>query len=252
MQTNIFSVEGIPSAASTSSPTESEAARPAKRKRVRQKASCLACQRRKGRCDQIEGDRCEGAERKEECIWETPALVGNVTDDVAASIGHLTRRVAILERQMATKQDKPPANPSEATLTRLESPGYPGTTPNTETEDAAQALEDIALGRRQYRSLGINSEVPGSKARNVSFVAPGAFTSIFLGTPSPRRSVLPGSENDTFLKSIPEKPVSDTLVRIFLSDISWIYHILHGPIFLDECRQLWTAIEKGTATSSIQ
>ncbi|KAJ6561898.1 hypothetical protein B0H19DRAFT_1142964 [Mycena capillaripes] len=230
--------------------SQPEVARPAKRKRVRQKASCLACQRRKGRCEQIDSDRCEGCiKRKEECVWEAPALVGNVTDDVAASIGHLTRRVAILERQMALKQDRVPAViTSEATPSYTESPGYSANTPNTETEDAAQALEDIALGRRQYHFLGLNSEVPDSHVRNPSFVASGAFTSIFLGSPPPKRSVLQGaqSENDTFLKSLPDKPVSDALVQIFLSNIAWIYQILHGPTFLDECRQLWAAIEKGT------
>ncbi|KAJ7471415.1 hypothetical protein B0H11DRAFT_2039851 [Mycena galericulata] len=244
MQSTLFSV------VSSSASTEPGVARPAKRRRVRQKASCLACQRRKGRCDQIDGDRCEGCiKRKEECIWETPTLVGNVTDDVAVTIGHLTRRVAILERQMALKQDRvPPIKTSETTPRQTESPSYSANTPNTETEDAAQALENIALGRRQYLSLGLNSEVPGSQNCNASFVAPGAFTSIFLGAAPPKRSVLQGthSENDTFLRSLPDKDVSDTLVHIFLTDISWIYPILHGPTFLDECRQLWSAVEKGT------
>jgi hypothetical protein len=53
MEENLFSVDD----ASLSSP---DVSRPAKRKRVRQKASCLACQRRKGRCDLLDGDRCEG------------------------------------------------------------------------------------------------------------------------------------------------------------------------------------------------
>ncbi|KAF7336965.1 Zn(2)-C6 fungal-type transcription factor [Mycena venus] len=250
------------------SPSQQEVTRPAKRKRVRQKASCLACQRRKGRCEQIDSDRCEGCiKRKEECVWETPSLVGNVPEDVAATIGHLTRRVAIvrhqnvvhrtaltyinqLERQMALKQDRVPVvnTASAATPNHMDSPSYSVNTPNTETEDAAQALEDIALGRRQYHFLGLNSEVPDSHARNASFVAPGACTSIFLGTPPPKRSVLQGfqSENDPFLKSLPDKPVSDALVDIFLTDISWIYQILHGPTFLDECSQLWSGIEKGT------
>ncbi|KAJ7851380.1 hypothetical protein B0H13DRAFT_2085670 [Mycena leptocephala] len=227
-----------------------EVARPAKRKRVRQKASCLACQRRKGRCEQIDSERCEGCiKRNEECVWEIPALVGNVTNDVAATIGHLARRVAILERQMALKQDRVlEVDISEATPISTESPSYSVNTPNTETEDAAQALEDIALGRRQYHSFGLNSEVPGSHTLSASFVAPGAVTSIFLGTPPPKRSVLQGTQsgNDTFLKSLPDKPVSDALVQIFLFDIAWIYQILHGPIFLEECRQLWTAVEKGT------
>ncbi|KAJ7487925.1 hypothetical protein FB451DRAFT_1225947 [Mycena latifolia] len=248
MQTGLFA--GVASPTSAASTSDPDAARPAKRKRVRQKASCLACQRRKGRCDQIEGDRCEGCiKRKEECVWETPTLVGNVTDDVAATIGHLTRRVAILERQMALKQDRVPgARTSEPTPTHTESPSYSVDTPRTETEDAAQALEDMALGRRQYHALGLNSEVPGSRAHNTSFVAPGAITSIFLETQPPKHAPHRGaqSENDTFLKSLPTRLVSDTLVQIFLTDISWIYQIIHGPIFLDECRQLWWAIEKGT------
>ncbi|KAJ7115660.1 hypothetical protein C8R46DRAFT_1153060 [Mycena filopes] len=33
---------------------------------------------------------------------------------------------------------------------------------------------------------------------------------------------------------------------MFLTDIAWIYQILHGPTFLDECRQLWSSIENGT------
>ncbi|KAJ7108067.1 hypothetical protein C8R43DRAFT_189507 [Mycena crocata] len=247
MQTTLFSVSGTPLQL-PNGPTDPDATRPAKRKRVRQKASCLACQRRKARCDQIEGDRCEGCiKRKEECVWEAPVLVGNVPDGVAATIGHLTRRVAMLERQMALKQDRLQVNTQEGSASHLESPEYSVNTPNTDTEDAAQALENIALGRRQYHSLGLNSEVPGSHALNSSLVTPGAFTSIFLGTPAPRRSVLQGTqtENDTFLKSLPDKSVSDALVHIFLSDISWIYQILHGPTFLDECRQLWTAVEKG-------
>ncbi|KAJ7096594.1 hypothetical protein B0H15DRAFT_825680 [Mycena belliarum] len=249
METNPFS--SALASPSVSSPTDPEATRPAKRKRVRQKASCLACQRRKARCDQIDGDRCEGCiKRKEECVWEAPTLVGNVTDDVAASIGHLTRRVAILERQMALKQDRvPPATSSAATSSNSKDPpGYAVNTSNTDTEDAAQALEDLALGRRQYQPLGLNSEIPGSRARNLSFVAPGAYTSIFLGAAPPRRSVLLGAptENETFFKSLPDKLVSDALVHIFLSDISWIYQIIHGPIFLDECRQLWSAVENGT------
>ncbi|KAF8176694.1 hypothetical protein K438DRAFT_1979054 [Mycena galopus ATCC 62051] len=236
---------------SNNPPSDPEVTRPAKRKRVRQKASCLACQRRKGRCEQIDSDRCEGCiKRKEECVWETPILVGNVTDDVAATIGHLTRRVAILERQMTLKQDRiSTGNTPGVTPSHMESPSYSVNTPNTETEDAAQALEDIALGRRQYHSLGLNSEVPDSHTRNASLVALGAFTSIFLGTPPPKRSVLQGgsqSENDPFLKSLPDKSVSDALVQIFLSDIAWIYQILHGPTFLDECRQLWSGIEQGT------
>ncbi|KAJ6512704.1 hypothetical protein C8R45DRAFT_325550 [Mycena sanguinolenta] len=229
------------------SPSEPEANRPAKRKRVRQKASCLACQRRKGRCEQIESDRCEGCiKRNEECVWETPALVGNVPNDVAATIGHLARRVAVLERQMFLKQDRVPV--VNTPTSHIDSPVYSTYSAHTETEDAAQALEDIALGRRQYRTFGINSEVPDSHARNPSLAAPGAFTSIFLGTPAPRRSVLQGSqsENDSFLKSLPDKSVSDALVQIFLSDIAWIYQILHGPTFLDECRQLWSAIDQGT------
>ncbi|KAJ7757747.1 hypothetical protein DFH07DRAFT_458739 [Mycena maculata] len=257
MHKSLFSVDGVSSALSmnTESPSEPEVTRPAKRKRIRQKASCLACQRRKGRCDQIDGDRCEGCiKRKEECVWEVPALLGNVTDDVTSTIGHLTRRVAILERQMALKQDRvPPTNPSintsETTPSHTESPSYLANTPITETEDAAQALEETALGRRQYHSLGLNSEVPGSQARNASsLVAPGAFTSIFLGMPPPKRSVLQAtqSENETFFKSLPDKHVSDTLVQIFLTDIAWIYQILHGPSFFDECRQLWVAVEKGT------
>ncbi|KAJ7301613.1 hypothetical protein DFH08DRAFT_993347 [Mycena albidolilacea] len=226
------------------SPTQSEITRPAKRKRVRQKASCLPCQRRKGRCEQIDSDRCEGCiKRKEECVWETPALVGNVTDDVAATIGHLTRRVAILERQMTLKQDR--VSGEHSTPGNMESPTY---SVNTETEEAAQALEDFALGRRQYHSFGLNSEVPDAHIPNPSLLGLGAFTSIFLGTATPKRSVLQGSqsENEPFLKSLPDKPVSDALVQLFLSDIAWIYQILHGPTFLDECRQLWSGIEQGT------
>jgi hypothetical protein len=34
---------------------------------------------------------------------------------------------------------------------------------DSETEEAAQALEDIALGRRQYLALGLNAEVPVAK-----------------------------------------------------------------------------------------
>ncbi|KAF7374386.1 Zn(2)-C6 fungal-type transcription factor [Mycena sanguinolenta] len=229
------------------SPIEPEVTRPAKRKRVRQKASCLACQRRKGRCEQIESDRCEGCiKRNEECVWETPALVGNVPNDIAATIGHLARRVAVLERQMSLKQDRIPA--VNTPTSHIDSPVYSTNSAHTETEDAAQALEDIALGRRQYHTFGINSEVPDSHTRNATFVAPGAFTSIFLGTPPPRRSVLQGSqsENDAFLESLPDKPVSDALVQIFLSDIAWIYQILHGPTFLDECRQLWSVKDQGT------
>ncbi|KAJ7679161.1 hypothetical protein DFH06DRAFT_1165857 [Mycena polygramma] len=231
---------------------EPEVPRPAKRKRVRQKASCLACQRRKGRCEQIDSDRCEGCiKRKEECIWEAPTLVGNVTDDVAATIGHLTRRVTILERQMILKQDRIPTTSasSAGTPSYTESPSYSVTTPNTETEEAAQALEDLALGRRQYLTLGLNAEVPEShQTRNTSLAVPGAFTSIFMGNHPPKRSVLHGSQsgNDAFLKSLPTKPVSDALVHIFVSEIAWIYHILHGPTFLDECRQLWAAFEKGS------
>ncbi|KAJ7757708.1 hypothetical protein DFH07DRAFT_819074 [Mycena maculata] len=248
MQKSIFSVDGVSSALSMNSP-EPEVTLPVKRKRVRQKASCLACQRRKARCDQIDGERCEGCiKRKEECVWEAPALLGNVTDDVAATIGHLTRRVAILERQMALKQDRvPPTNPSintsETTPSHTESPSYSANTPITETEDAAQALEETALGRRQYHSLGLNSEVPGSQTRNPSV----SFT-IFLGVPSSKRFVLQAtqSENETFFKNLPDKHVSDTLVQIFLTDIGWLYQILHGPTFLDECRQLWVAVEKGT------
>ncbi|KAJ7746275.1 hypothetical protein B0H16DRAFT_1556864 [Mycena metata] len=251
MQASPFFVDGASSSLSTHSPPDTEVARPAKRKRIRQKTSCLPCQRRKGRCDQIDSERCEGCiKRKEECVWETPTLVGNVTDDVADSIAHLNRRVAILERQIARKQDQVPATnpPPTDTSSHTESPSYSANTPNTETEDAAQALEDLALGRRQYHALGVNSEVPGSHAPNTSFVAPGGFTSIFLATARQKRSVLQGthSENDTFLKSLPDKLVSDALVEIFLSDIAWIYQILHGPTFLDECRQLWSSTDKGT------
>ncbi|KAJ7066396.1 hypothetical protein C8F01DRAFT_1123116 [Mycena amicta] len=245
MESNLFLLNGVQSSATVTH--DAESVRPAKRKRVRQKASCLACQRRKARCDQIDGERCEGCiKRKEECVWDTPAI-GNVPEDVAASMAHLTRRVAMLERQMALKQDKvSPAN--TAVDVPALSPVYSVNTPITETEDAAQALEDTALGRRQYHALGLNSEVPGAPARSASLVALGTFTSIFLAVTSPRRSVLLGSqsENDTFLKSVPDKAVSDALVDMFLSEISWIYHILHGPTFLDESRQLWKAIEGGT------
>lgn len=140
---------------------------------------------------------------------------------------------------MALKQDRTPGANStpESTPSHAESPSFSVNTPNTETEDAAQALEDLALGRRQYHSLGLNSEVPGSHARNASVslrthvstaicltclqcVAPGTITSIFLGTPPPKRSVLLGTQsgNDTFLKSLPDKLVSDALVDIFLSE----------------------------------
>ncbi|KAJ7183289.1 hypothetical protein C8R46DRAFT_1066481 [Mycena filopes] len=161
MNANSFARTGASSNHSAHSPTESEATRPAKRRRVRQKTSCLPCQRRKGRCDQLDGDRCEGCiKRKEECIWETPILVGNVTDDVAEAIAHLNRRVAVLERQISLKQDQPPAiNTASLTPSQTESPSYSVNTPHTETEDAAQALEDLALGRRQYHALGLNSEV---------------------------------------------------------------------------------------------
>jgi hypothetical protein len=70
---------------------------------------------------------------------------------------------------MALKQDRVlEVDISEATPISTESPSYSVNTPNTETEDAAQALEDIALGRRQYHSFGLNSEVPGSHTLSAS------------------------------------------------------------------------------------
>lgn len=87
---------------------------------------------------------------------------------------------------------------------------------NTETEDAAQALEDFALGgRRPYGPLGINSEVP-ARAMGVGAVQPvaGAFTSIFI----PSAFILRPRELVSLLRALPEQAVSEALVGIFFAE----------------------------------
>jgi hypothetical protein len=87
---------------------------------------------------------------------------------------------------MRLKQDTTPSMPSGRDLSH--SPALSASQPHSpqtskqprlssqaltdsETEEAAQALEDIALGRRQYLALGLNAEVPAAKAPSLESVS---------------------------------------------------------------------------------
>lgn len=93
-------------------------------------------------------------------------------------------------------------------------PQHPDST--TETEDAAQVLEDLALGgRRPYKSLGINSEVPTRPPAGPTVIQPGAFTSIFV----PFSSTVPVSfDSASLMRALPKQNVAQALVGIYFAE----------------------------------
>lgn len=93
-------------------------------------------------------------------------------------------------------------------------PAHPSS--NTETEDAAQVLEDLALGgRRPYKSLGINSEVPTRAPAGPTVIQPGAFTSIFV----PFSATVPITfDTASLIRALPEQKVAQALVGIYFAE----------------------------------
>lgn len=162
-----------------------------------------------------------------------------------------------LHHPASTTQLRPTTH-SPASTSHLSQPrSPPPPVPDSETEDAAAALEEIALGRRQYGGYGgLNLETPMSKGQPSHPTIPaGSWTSILLAPQPPpfsEQRTTRERENASLLGNLPpNESVSEALVELFMSNIAWNYTILHKPTFLAECRQLWSLVRSGTTTTQI-
>lgn len=95
---------------------------------------------------------------------------------------------------------------------------------DSETEDAASALEEIALGRKQYGGYGgLNLETPMSKGQPTTNDIPsGSWTSILLAPQPPpfsEQRATREKDNASLLSKLPgNESVSEALVEVFMSE----------------------------------
>ncbi|ORY90732.1 hypothetical protein BCR35DRAFT_349666 [Leucosporidium creatinivorum] len=267
---------------------------PLKRRRNRAKMSCRPCQRRKTKCDK-DTNGCEACIKRDErhlCCWDPPpsrsAQPEPPAADFISQFNRMQRRLASLEQQISSSAPPqpapapqtsplvtqslqptalslpsflpPPSLPFSAHPPSPEPPTPPYDPSDAEAEQAAAELENLALGRSQYGSLGRNSQLPcigqistrAAKSETPTAMVPGAgrFTTILLSSKAHGRSVfLSRAQNQSnLLDCLPERAVSEALVAEFFGDIGWIYNVLHQPTFVAETLELWDAVSTGCAS----
>ena len=190
-----------------------------KRKRNRFKATCQPCQRSKSKCIRpAEGEGSEVCQRcqtrGEVCTYDEIALPVKADPQILRMLRAHEERIKKLEEALrrvsppqldaAASADKPVALKPKSDKEDL-----------LETEDAAQALEGIALGQQQYNALGLNKELPtraGSPDPSASVLPPvGSWTSIFDPTSSEACAL-------HYLHAMPPIPVCDAMVELFFRE----------------------------------
>ncbi|ORY55152.1 hypothetical protein BCR35DRAFT_355790 [Leucosporidium creatinivorum] len=251
---------------------------PAKRKKrkARPKVSCQPCQRRKTRCEETEGscNQCDKRGEADKCTWDPPPLAGPLPNDITVEFGKLKRRMADLEREMGKLRDQKD-NPAPAPLPPLPSPApityraLPSAAPapftpfapppvalptppdkkvvEAETEDAAQALESLALPvatRLGQLKAPLTTTSPDTDphrspaaAESPPAVQPGAFTTIRLGASQQTSPAL--------LEKLPHPDIIHCLCEHFWTgDIGFIYVVLHRQTFEAEVNELIQCVRK--------
>ncbi|GAA6015457.1 hypothetical protein JCM10207_008601 [Rhodosporidiobolus poonsookiae] len=231
---------------------------PLKRKitRKRQVLSCRNCMTRKIRCerDGVPGQPCKACEKRGEgatCDAGSPVVAPSSKTAAAHSAGcaehraELERRVTALEALLVSAPRTRSEESSVAGEQSHQAAVMPDG-PDSETEDAAMTLEDIAvnvrLGTTSVTRIAPTAPQPPQAAP--SFASSGRsreMSSLLVPEISRRyRSVLAD-----LYDTLPPRHKMDRLVGHYWASCSWFWVVLHAPTFLAEYDAFHLLLQEG-------
>ncbi|GAA96957.1 uncharacterized protein L969DRAFT_79206 [Mixia osmundae IAM 14324] len=267
---------------------------PKKRKRNRQALSCSECKRRKIKCDRkIPCEACIRRKEPELCRWEdakkvlAPQPFATTTD-----LDALRAKVNTVEHDLVSLREivyRAHANPSSLmtdpprVAVGLDFPQPRRSSPkpavtmtvpraqdmDSDTEDAALVLEELALGHRRNqfdltsrqkgtKSLYIGDPTTEEKPRIKRFMlqdigpedkqpsqnqvglSPTSALSKFAD-PVYRNSVI----LSTVLEVLPARPAADALIALYFDEVHRVTAAVHRPSFMSDYASFWVMLDKG-------
>ncbi|GAA6036236.1 hypothetical protein JCM8097_006850 [Rhodosporidiobolus ruineniae] len=233
---------------SDSAPLASSSSGPPRKKitRRRQILSCRNCTSRKIRCEREggPGTPCKACEKRGEsqlcdagsypaASGSSPAIVPlHSSESCQDHRNELERRVAALEAAVLSNRYSRSGESSNG------EPSHHAAVqeaPDSETEDAAMTLEDIAVNVRiapTTRQAPTNSLPPTPYAPAPPPIPPASRESASLLVP-PISNRYRGVLADLY-ETLPDRLKVDWLVGHYLSSVSWFWVAHHGPTFLAE------------------
>ncbi|KAM0754833.1 hypothetical protein T439DRAFT_297225 [Meredithblackwellia eburnea MCA 4105] len=259
--------------------------KPKGKKRNRAALSCTECKRRKIKCDRkLPCEACCKRGEEQDCRWEDPKP-GLAQQPFALAKEHeqLKERVALLEAYIlrtggshssSSSADNEAFQSFQAQLmqnrydsdqissSRRNGPHHHplhdhagtedsgGEEPDSDTEDAALVLEELALGRklarvgsRARKSSGLVQTPPVAATPTPPTTLPSLTTELTMPPASRAMASLlvPAVDKrrklvmDEIWRSIPSsKPVLDWLLSNYFSRADWGWHLHHKPTFMAE------------------
>ncbi|GAA5979261.1 hypothetical protein JCM11641_001975 [Rhodosporidiobolus odoratus] len=240
------------------------ALRPPKKRITRRRVilSCKNCTSRKIRCEREggPGTPCKACEKRGDATTcdagaqsnqPRQSLPSSAEPPVHSSAGCADHR-ADLERRLSVLEAALLHNAPDSAFS---SPGEHGRSetqegPDSETEDAAMTLEDIAVNVRVSNSQGprrtASARLSSTPATPYAPLPPNAgrsreMTSLLVPEISRRfRGVLAD-----LYESMPSRPKMDWLVAHYCSSVSWFWVAHHQPIFLGEYDAFHLLLQEG-------
>lgn len=223
------------------------------------KQSCDGCKRKKVKCVVKDGygAGCVYCARKQEqCVWSPPRQHEEVPDVIAAQFVSINKRLQKLEAQMAARSKLkatylpapplaaiPPIPPSHKRTSSSAASHRARSILVYDAEDAALALENVALRRRRYNPASIefitNADAPALKTIQQPVAFTSMLTTVFL-------EGLPAQFDTSWIHSVPERGLCDILINNFFDSLSFLYCIVCRSTFMPEYWQFWNALERRT------